>query len=99
VVLAATGYPASPRKGDAIGPLPDTSEDCMIFHAGTQVVDGALVTSGGRVMAVVGLADTVRFAQRRAYEVARQVHFDGAQFRTDIGHHALAHVATPARPR
>ncbi|CAN5314749.1 phosphoribosylamine--glycine ligase [soil metagenome] len=89
VVLAAAGYPAAPRSSDPIGPLPATGEDCMIFHAGTRMTGNQLVTSGGRVMAVVGLADTVRFAQRRAYELARQIHFDGVQFRSDIGHRAL----------
>ncbi len=89
VVLASAGYPEAPRKGDPIGPLPPTGDDCLIFHAGTAIVDGQLVTAGGRVMAVVGLADTVRFAQKQAYDLARQIHYPGVQFRSDIGHRAI----------
>ncbi|MGI9132383.1 MAG: phosphoribosylamine--glycine ligase [Rhodoferax sp.] len=88
VVLAAQGYPMSPRKGDAIGPLPKEAEDAMVFHAGTTLVDGRLHTSGGRVLCVTALADSVRQVQQRAYQVVQGVHFAGMQFRTDIGHRA-----------
>ncbi len=89
VVLAAAGYPDAPRKGDAIERLAADTEDCVIFHAGTRLVDGRLVTSGGRVLTVTALGDSVQLAQRRAYEAVAQVHFAGMQFRRDIGHRAL----------
>jgi len=89
VVLAAAGYPQAPRKGDLITGLPAPQEDAMVFHAGT-VADGEQVrTSGGRVLCVTALADSVRQAQTRAYDVARGIHFDGVQYRRDIGHRAL----------
>ena len=89
VVMAAHGYPANPRKGDAITGLPREAEDAMVFHAGTHQRDRATVTAGGRVLCVTALADSVKAAQQRAYEVAEQISFDGAQFRRDIGHRAL----------
>ncbi|MGD9772868.1 phosphoribosylamine--glycine ligase [Diaphorobacter sp.] len=89
VVMAAQGYPDSPRKGDAIHGLPADSDDAMVFHAGTQLVDGVVRTSGGRVLCVTALADSARQAQQRAYDVARGIHFDGAQYRRDIGHRAI----------
>ena len=60
----------------------------MVFHAGTAMKDGDMVTSGGRVLCVTVLADNVRQAQQRAYEVALGIRFDGMQYRTDIGHRA-----------
>jgi phosphoribosylamine--glycine ligase len=89
VVMAAHGYPADPRKGDVITGLPKEAEDAMVFHAGTQQRDGAIITSGGRVLCVTALADSVKAAQVRAYEVADQIRFDGAQYRRDIGYRAL----------
>jgi phosphoribosylamine--glycine ligase len=89
VVMAAAGYPDDPRKGDVITALPADADDCVVFHAGTQIVDGRLLTSGGRVLCVTALGDSVRAAQKRAYEAVDQVRFDGAQFRRDIGHRAL----------
>jgi len=90
VVLAAADYPANPRKGDEItGLLPD-GDDSHVFHAGTALKDGKIVTSGGRVLCVTALGDTVRVAQRRAYEIAEQIHFDGKQMRRDIGFHAIS---------
>jgi phosphoribosylamine--glycine ligase len=91
VVIAAAGYPDAPRKDDAITALPADADDCVVFHAGTQLVDGGLRTTGGRVLCVTALGDSVRAAQKRAYEAVDQVHFDGAQFRRDIGHRALKH--------
>ena len=73
VTLASQGYPDSPRKGDEITGIPAATEDCMVFHAGTVLKDGQLLTNGGRVLNVVGLGDTVRFAQKRAYETAEQI--------------------------
>ena len=89
VVMAAAGYPAAPRKGDQITGLPEACEDAHVFHAGTTEQDGRIVTNGGRVLCVTALGDTVRVAQRRAYEIARQIHFDGQQMRTDIGYRAI----------
>ena len=91
VVLAAAGYPMNPRKGDAITGLPDDSLDAMVFHAGTTEKDGQILTSGGRVLCVTVLADSVKQAQQKAYEVAQQVHFDGMQYRRDIGYRAIKH--------
>jgi phosphoribosylamine--glycine ligase len=89
VVVAAAGYPDSPRRGDPVITLPADTDDCVVFHAGTQLVDGQLVTSGGRVLTVTALGDSVRAAQRRAYEAVAQVRFAGQQYRTDIGHLAI----------
>ena len=91
VVMAAPGYPMQPRKGDAITGLlrPQDEGDCVVFHAGTQAQDGQTVTSGGRVLCVTALADTVRQAQQRAYARLEGIAFDGAQWRRDIGHRAL----------
>jgi phosphoribosylamine--glycine ligase len=89
VVVAAAGYPDAPRKGDAIKKLPVDSEDCVTFHAGTALRDGQLVTSGGRVLCVTALGDTVRTAQKRAYDAVAQVEFEGMQYRRDIGYRAL----------
>ncbi|APR04689.1 phosphoribosylamine--glycine ligase [Thauera chlorobenzoica] len=91
VVLAAAGYPDSPRKGDAITGLPDAEpEDAHVFHAGTAEQDGRIVTAGGRVLCVTALGDNVRTAQKRAYEIAAGIAFDGCQYRRDIGHRALS---------
>ena len=89
VVMAAAGYPDTPRKGDVITGIPEETPDCMTFHAGTTKVNNQLVTSGGRVLCVVGLGDSVRMAQNHAYDVVDRIHFDGAQFRRDIGWRAL----------
>ena len=98
VVVAAHGYPMSPRKGDVIGGLPKPKaepgagdEDAVVFHAGTQARDGQTVTSGGRVLCVTAMADSVKAAQQRAYELAQGIHFDGAQYRKDIGWRAIRH--------
>ncbi len=89
VVLAAEGYPDAPKKGAVISPLPPAADDLHIFHAGTAVEDGTIVVSGGRVLAVTALGDSVRMAQKRAYEAVADVHFDGMQYRRDIGWRAL----------
>ncbi|GAB3430644.1 phosphoribosylamine--glycine ligase [Massilia solisilvae] len=85
VVMAAEGYPDNPRKGDVIDGIPAETPECVTFHAGTSIVDGKLVTNGGRVLCVVGLGDNVKMAQKQAYEAVDQIHFNGAQFRRDIG--------------
>jgi phosphoribosylamine---glycine ligase len=98
VVLAAAGYPETPRKGDAISGLPAPGDDFRVFHAGTAIEDGRLVTSGGRVLCVTALGDTLKMAQRRAYQIAEGVRFEGMQYRRDIGHRALdARPGAPAR--
>lgn len=88
VVMAAANYPDTPRKGDVITGLPKAQEDVHVFHAGTGMQDGKIVTSGGRVLCVTALGDSVKIAQRRAYQVAESIHFDGCQMRHDIGHRA-----------
>ncbi|RZL87279.1 MAG: phosphoribosylamine--glycine ligase [Variovorax sp.] len=89
VVMAAHGYPLDPRKGDRIFGIPPEAPDAVVFHAGTTLEGGELRTSGGRVLCVTVLADSVKQAQQRAYAVAAQVQFDGAQYRRDIGHRAV----------
>ncbi len=89
VVIAAPGYPANPRKGDVITGIGPSSEDCVVFHAGTVLNDGVLSTSGGRVLCVTALADNVRQAQQRAYQVVQGIQFDGMQYRSDIGFRAV----------
>jgi phosphoribosylamine--glycine ligase len=88
VVLAAHNYPDTPRKGDFISGIPAETADAVTFHAGTAIVDGKLMTSGGRVLCVVGLADSVRSAQSVAYEAINHISFDGMQYRRDIGYRA-----------
>jgi phosphoribosylamine--glycine ligase len=89
VVMAAHGYPMNPRKGDVITGLPAEADDAVVFHAGTELKDGAVRVTGGRVLCVTALADNVKLAQQRVYEVAAGIHFDGAQYRRDIGHRAV----------
>jgi phosphoribosylamine--glycine ligase len=91
VVMSAHGYPHTVRKGDAIHGLPvvDTDANAKVFHAATQREGQQVLTSGGRVLCVTALGDTVRQAQTVAYALVDQIHFDGAQVRRDIGHRAL----------
>ena len=89
VVMAAKGYPDTPVKGDVITGIPAETEDCITFHAGTQLVAGELSVTGGRVLCVVGLGDTVKSAQKFAYDAIDKINFNGAQFRKDIGWRAL----------
>jgi len=91
VVMAAGGYPGSYAKGDAITGLPAReAPDAKVFHAGTALRDGEVVTSGGRVLCVTALGESVAAAQRRAYEVVRGIHWKHAQYRSDIGYRAIA---------
>ncbi len=94
IVLAAHGYPDHPRTGDVIEGLervtPELHPDCKVFHAGTTLDGGRTLVNGGRVLAVTALGDSVRQAQRAAYAAAAEIHFDGMQYRGDIGHRALA---------
>ncbi len=89
VVMAAHGYPLEPRKGDVIGGIPPEAPDAIVFHAGTTLQDGQLVASGGRVLCVTALGDSVKQAQTRAYDTLAGIRFDGAQYRSDIGHRAI----------
>src|SRR5436190_11578933 len=89
VVLAAAGYPDEPRRGERIDGIPAPTDDCRVFHAGTRLDKGALVASGGRVLCVTALADSLRVARSRAYEVIDRIRFDGMHYRRDIGHRAL----------
>ncbi len=89
VVMASHNYPDSPRLGDEITGLPKELIDAQVFHAGTQLVDGKVVTSGGRVLCVTTLGETVKFAQQQAYKIIDGIKFNGAQFRTDIGFRAI----------
>ncbi len=90
VVMAAAGYPDAPRQGDAITGLPVDSDDVVVFHAGTAVDSAGLVrVTGGRVLCVTALADSVKLAQQRAYDSLRGIHIDGALYRRDIGHRAI----------
>ena len=94
VVLAADGYPQAPRRGAAIDGLDritrETNPDVTVFHAGTAQDDQRIIVSGGRVLGVTALGDSLRQAQRAAYAAVASVHFDGMQYRRDIGHRALA---------
>ncbi|KVQ14739.1 phosphoribosylamine--glycine ligase [Burkholderia ubonensis] len=94
VVLAAHGYPDAPRKGDRINGIPAETEQAVTFHAGTTLDGDKLTTSGGRVLCVVGLADSVREAQQHAYETINQINFEGMQYRRDIGYRALSRKST-----
>jgi len=89
VVIAAGGYPDAPRKGDRITGLPPGGDDYHVFHSGTALNGKDVVTNGGRVLCVTALGHNVKTAQRRAYEVAEKIHFDGMQMRRDIGHRAI----------
>jgi len=94
VVLAAAGYPEEPRKGDVIGGLPRGTDECRVFHAGTRLDGKKVVTSGGRVLCVTALGDSLKVARARAYEAVDSIRFDGMQFRKDIGHRALRDPAS-----
>ena len=89
VVMAAANYPESPRKGDVIKGIPADTDDSVTFHAGSVLENDQLKTAGGRVLCVVGLGGTVRVAHKAAYEALDKIHFDGMQFRRDIGWRAM----------
>jgi phosphoribosylamine--glycine ligase len=92
VVLAAGGYPQSPRKGDVIQGLAAVPGGSVVFHAGTRETPDGIVTSGGRVLTVCAHGDTLVQARERAYAAAAAIHFDGVHLRRDIGAHALGHA-------
>ncbi len=89
VVMASHNYPDTPRLNDEITGLPKDSTEAVVFHAGTKLVDGKVMTAGGRVLCVTALGETVKFAQQQAYKVIDSIEFNGAQFRTDIGYRAV----------
>ncbi len=89
VVMAAAGYPQSPRRADVIAGLPPAGDDAIVFHAGTAHLNGRTLTAGGRVLCVTALGDSVRKAQQRAYDALAGIRFDGMQYRQDIGHRAI----------
>ena len=90
-VMAAANYPETPRKGDEITGLPKSEDDAHVFHAGTTLKDGKVVTNGGRVLCVTALGGNVSAAQRRAYQFGESINFSGMQIRTDIGYRAINH--------
>lgn len=89
VVMASANYPETPKIGDEITGLPKDVQDGYVFHAGTTLKDGKVTTSGGRVLCVTTLGETVKFAQQQAYKIAQGIYFDGAQYRKDIGYRAI----------
>jgi phosphoribosylamine---glycine ligase len=89
VVLASANYPGKLTLGDEITGLPKNLENAYVFHAGTTLNDNKVVTSGGRVLCVTALGETVKFAQKQAYKIIEDIQFEGAQYRTDIGYRAL----------
>ena len=92
IVLAAQNYPDTPKRGDVIHGLPKANsagEDAHVFHAGTADENGKVVTNGGRVLCVTALGENVAQAQKRAYEAAQTICFDGMQYRNDIGYRAI----------
>lgn len=95
VVAAAVGYPGSYQNGVPISGLDkaDSVPDAKVFHAGTELKNGQVVTSGGRVLSVTAIGNTLADAQRRAYQAMGHIHFDGMQYRSDIGHRALPRPA------
>jgi phosphoribosylamine--glycine ligase len=90
VVLAAPGYPAAPRTGDAITGIEDAGsiDGVTVYCAGVAGEPGALTTAGGRVVDVTAVAPTIAEARRRAYEAAARISWPGIQFRTDIAEEA-----------
>ena len=90
-MLAAGGYPDSSARGDVIGGLESAARlPGKVFHAGTKLVDGKVVTNGGRVLCAVGLGSTVSDAQRTAYALCDEIHWSGMRYRRDIGYRAIA---------
>ncbi|MDO9322081.1 MAG: phosphoribosylamine--glycine ligase, partial [Pseudomonas sp.] len=91
VVLAAAGYPADYAKGDVINGLENAAAlPGKVFHAGTALQDGQIVTSGGRVLCATGMGDSVLAAQQQAYALAKQISWNGCFYRDDIGYRAIA---------
>jgi phosphoribosylamine---glycine ligase len=90
VVMASANYPETPKLGDEITGLPGKVQDGHVFHAGTSLKDGKVVTSGGRVLCVTALGADVKSAQQAAYRILESIKFEGAQHRQDIGYRAIS---------
>ena len=88
VVMAASGYPGTPRRDDPIVGL-ESVGDALVFHAGTRLEHERILTSGGRVLGVLGVGENFSRAQIKAYEAVGNIHFEGAHFRSDIGKAAI----------
>ena len=92
VVMAADGYPLAPKKGAVILGIAPATVDTKVFHAGTvQREDECVLVSGGRVLCVTALGETIALAQQKAYETLQSIQFEGAQYRSDIGWRAIKH--------
>ena len=91
VVLASGGYPGSYEKGKPITGLDDVAklDDVMVFHAGTAIKDGNIVTNGGRVLNVCAMGADLKEAQQRANAACEMIHFEGAFYRHDIGYRVM----------
>jgi len=87
VVLASRGYPDRAETGKPIVGLPEVAalKDVLVFHAGTRAQEGRIVTSGGRVLGITAVGDSILSARRKAYDAAGMIEFDGCYFRRDIG--------------
>lgn len=93
IVIAAGGYPGDYRNGDVILGLPtEEATDSKVFHAGTKLKDGDVVTAGGRVLCVTALGNDIAQAQQKAYQAAANIHWDGSFYRKDIGYRAIARL-------
>ena len=94
VVMVSAGYPGDYPIGDTISGLPIgvpyATPEYRVFHAGTSIVDGVPITSGGRVLCVTALGDTVDAAQRQTYEIVQRIRWKHLHYRTDIGYRAVA---------
>ncbi len=92
VVLASEGYPLDYKKGKEISGLNDISDDAFVFHAGTKSEDGKIVTDGGRVLSVVGAADTLQDSIRNTYQQVEKISFENKYYRSDIGAKGLVYL-------
>ncbi len=93
VVMAAENYPNTPKLGDVISQLECNDSDCFIFHAGTKKVSEEILTSGGRVLGVTAKAMNLSEAQKKVYQLTKQIQFKGSQYRTDIGNKAFNRIS------
>jgi phosphoribosylamine--glycine ligase len=89
VVLAAEGYPYSPRKGDSIAGLEEAARDTFVFHAGTELQNGTFLTAGGRVLGITALGKTLKSALDKTYDAVKKIHFKGMHYRKDIAKRGL----------
>jgi len=85
IMITSGGYPEYYEKGKVITGLEDLDEDIVVFHSGTKIVDGNLVTNGGRVIGITTSADSVEKAAKKVYKNIKKINFEGMHYRTDIG--------------